>query len=242
MGTNLNPAKKNNHDIQTTLAAGSWPALLKEVTVKTGSTRGFESFPGDWIAYVAAVSAGLFCAVSLYWASGGTAGLQTVGGFAERMARAGGSRSAMVIWVTVVVKAVGVILPLSLVRPWGRIVSRRWRAAACGAASVILVLYGGIQVISEALVELGVIRPAGAVDWVALRWHLELWDSWFLLWGLLLGTATWCFHCSIRVRPTSQSLPPRPTETPDVVGADLLYGHVPPRPSEWEVPDGQSFA
>ena len=70
---------------------------------------------------MAAVSAGLFCAVSLYWASGGTAGLQTVGGFAERMARAGGSRSATLIWVTVVVKAGGVILPLSLVRPSGRI-------------------------------------------------------------------------------------------------------------------------
>ena len=55
--------------------------------------------------------------------------------------------------------------------------------------------------IAEALVELGVIRPAGSVDWVALRWHLELWDSWFLLWGLLLGTATWYFHRSIRVRP-----------------------------------------
>ena len=123
--------------------------------MKTGSTHEIESFPGDWIAYVAAICAGLFCAVSLYWASGGTAGLHTVGGFAERMARAGGSQSTTVIWVTVVVKAVGVLLPLSLVRPWGRIVTRRWRAAACGAASVILVLYGGIQVIAEALVELG---------------------------------------------------------------------------------------
>lgn len=181
--------------------------------MNTGSTHEIESFPGDWIPYVAAICAGLFCAVSLYWACGGTAGLGTVGGYAERMARAGGSQSATVIWVTVVVKAVGVILPLSLVRPWGRMVTRRWRAAACGATSLILVLYGGIQVIAEALVELGMIRPAGSVDWVALRWHLELWDSWFLLWGLLLGTATWCFHCSIRVRPTSRSLPPRWTES-----------------------------
>jgi Protein of unknown function (DUF3995) len=175
--------------------------------VKTDATHQIESFPGDRIASVAAICAGLFCAVSLYWASGGTAGLDTVGGFAERMARAGGSQSATVIWVPVVVKAVGVVLPLSLVRPWGRIVSGRWRAAACGAASLILVLYGGTQVIAEALVELGMIRPAGSVDWVALRWHLELWDSWFLLWGLLLGTATWCFHRSIRVRPRDSEPP-----------------------------------
>jgi hypothetical protein len=186
--------------------------LPKAATVKTGSTREIETFPGDRIAYVAAICAGLFCAVSLYWASGGTVGLNTVGGFAERMSRSGGSQSATVIWVTVLVKAVGVILPLSLVRPWGRIVERRWRVAVCGAASVILVLYGGMQVIAEALVEFGMIRPAGSVDWVALRWHLELWDSWFLLWGLFFGTATWCFHRSIRVRPTSRSLPPRSTE------------------------------
>ncbi len=176
-------------------------ASKEEVTVKTDATYEIESFPGDWIAYVAAICAGLFCAVSFYWACGGTAGLDTVGGYAERMARAGGSQSATVIWVTVVVKAVGVILALSLVRPWGRIVTRRWRAAACGAASVILVLYGGTEVIAEALVELGVIRPAGSEDWLALRWHLELWDSWFLLWGLLLAAATWYFHRSIRVRP-----------------------------------------
>jgi hypothetical protein len=180
--------------------------------VKTGSTHEVESFSGDRIAYATAICAGLFCAVSLYWASGGTVGLYTVGGFAERMARAGGSQSEMVIWVTVVVKAIGVILPLSLVRPWGRTVTPSWRAAACGAASVILVLYGGIQVTSEALVELGVIRPAGSVDWVALRWHLELWGFWFLLWGLLLGTATWCFHCSRRVGPPSRSLRPRSPE------------------------------
>jgi hypothetical protein len=62
------------------------------------------------------------------------------------------------------------------------------------------------------LVELGMIRPVGSVDWVALRWHLELWDSWFLLWGLLLGTATWCFHSSIREGPMSRGLAPRSSE------------------------------
>jgi FtsP/CotA-like multicopper oxidase with cupredoxin domain len=32
---------------------------------------------------------------------------------------------------------------------------------------------------------------AGPVDWTALRWHLFLWDPWFLSWGLLLGVAAW---------------------------------------------------
>jgi hypothetical protein len=46
------------------------------------------------------------------------------------------------------------------------------------------------EVTAEALVETGAIKPSGSVDWTALRWHLELWDPWFLVWGLLLAVAT----------------------------------------------------
>ena len=34
-------------------------------------------------------------------------------------------------------------------------------------------------------------RSLPRVDWGALRWHLFLWDLWFLVWGLLLGVAAW---------------------------------------------------
>jgi len=37
----------------------------------------------------------------------------------------------------------------------------------------------------------GVVSPAGAVDRTALRWHVMVWDLWFLAWGLLLGVAAW---------------------------------------------------
>ena len=37
----------------------------------------------------------------------------------------------------------------------------------------------------------GAINPAGPVDRTALRWHVLLWDLWFLIWGLLLGVAAW---------------------------------------------------
>jgi hypothetical protein len=54
---------------------------------------------------------------------------------------------------------------------------------------VALTLYGGLLVAVGALVLAGVIRPAGPVDRTALRWHVLLWDLWFLVWGLLLGVA-----------------------------------------------------
>jgi len=51
----------------------------------------------------------------------------------------------------------------------------------------VLVVYGAAEVTAEALVETGVIKPSGSVDWTTLRW---LWDPWFLVWGLLLAAAT----------------------------------------------------
>ncbi len=81
----------------------------------------------SWDAYDAFVCAGMFAAVSLYWALGGSIGLRGVGGYAARMARSGGATATVAIWATVAVKAAGAILALSLIRRWGEIVPRRWR-------------------------------------------------------------------------------------------------------------------
>jgi hypothetical protein len=42
-----------------------------------------------------------------------------------------------------------------------------------------------------ALALTGVPEPDGPVDRRALRWHVLLWDAWFLLWDLALAVATW---------------------------------------------------
>jgi hypothetical protein len=55
--------------------------------------------------------------------------------------------------------------------------------------SVLLVLYGGLNVLLGAVVLSGLIHPAGSVDRTALRWHVGLWDLWFLVWGILLALA-----------------------------------------------------
>jgi hypothetical protein len=54
----------------------------------------------------------------------------------------------------------------------------------------VLVLYGGASVVAGILVLSGAVHPPGPVDRNALRWHVELWDLWFLVWGLLLAVAT----------------------------------------------------
>ena len=140
--------------------------------------------------YGAAAAAFGYAAVSLYWAAGGTAGLSTVGGTAQTMARTGGAAAAVGIAAIVLLKTAGGLLALAMVMPWGRRLPRRAVSMARLAGSALLIVYGPVEVAGEALEEAGIIRPS-TPDWAALRWHLALWDPWFLAWGLLLAAATW---------------------------------------------------
>lgn len=54
---------------------------------------------------------------------------------------------------------------------------------------MVLIVYGGLNVLAGALVLSGVIHRSGSTDWTALRWHVGVWDLWFLVWGILLAAA-----------------------------------------------------
>ena len=145
---------------------------------------------GTVAAYAAAVVAFAYALVSLYWALGGHALVTTVGGYVEQFARRGGALPVVLALAAAAAKAVGGLLALALVRPWGRVIPRRWLLIGSSAASVLLVGYGGLNVIAGALVLSGVIHPGGGVNRTALRWHVGVWDLWFLMWGILLALAT----------------------------------------------------
>jgi len=154
-----------------------------------------------WAAYGACALAFAHAGVSVYWALGGTGGLATVGGFAERWARSPSTATLIIVWATVVLKMLGGFLALALVRPWGVKLPRPFVLLAGTAAAALLTLYGGVLVLAAVLVETGVVRPGTPVDWRGLRWHLGLWDLWFLIWGVLLGIAVWSFHRGRRPAP-----------------------------------------
>jgi hypothetical protein len=144
---------------------------------------------GRVAAYGAFTLALGYALVSLYWAAGGTRGLGTLGEPLERLARSGDASAAIVISIVIVLKLMGAFLALALVRPWGRRIPRRLLLVAGVVAAAVLVLYGAVEVLGESLVETGAIRPSGHVDWRALRWHLGVWDLWFLAWGVTLAVA-----------------------------------------------------
>jgi uncharacterized membrane protein len=62
-----------------------------------------------------------------------------------------------------------------------------FRAAIGGGA--LLAHYGGVLVVAGALVLAGAIDSSEPVDEYALRWHVFLWDMWFLVWGAALALA-----------------------------------------------------
>jgi hypothetical protein len=135
---------------------------------------------------LAAAFAFASAATSAYWLFGGTALLDTVGGSIERLARdrsiaalAGGA-------VTVMAKVIGGVLALWVVR------SRSRRLATFAAAvGWLLALYGAVLTVVGGLALLGVFGSAGErpANERALRWHVMLWDPWFLVWGVALAVA-----------------------------------------------------
>ena len=135
-------------------------------------------------AYGAAVLAALSAAVSAHWLAGGTWLLSTVGGAVEAQGRQGGAVVTGGLALVVVLKLGVAGLALALAHPPAGRRLRRLGGTTALLAGSVLTLYGGVLVAVGALALTGVLgEPA---DPTALRWHVLLWDPWFLLWGLLL--------------------------------------------------------
>ena len=123
-----------------------------------------------------------------------------MGGAIEELARTSDPAGVALGIGAGLLKVAGGLLALALVRPWGRAIPHQPLLGAAWAASVVLTAYGGLLVAVGALVLTGLISPSGPVDRTALRWHVLLWDLWFLVWGLVLGVAAWHFGRESRRR------------------------------------------
>src|SRR3954465_4066226 len=140
-------------------------------------------------ASVAAALAFASAAVSLYWSAGGTWLLDTVGGPIEELARDRSLAGIALGLTAVAIKVFAGVLALALRHPPLRGTRRRLLLIANAAAAVILCAWGGANVAVGSLALGGAITPAGDVDRHAPRWHVLLWDLWFLLWGVALAVA-----------------------------------------------------
>ena len=121
---------------------------------------------------------------SAYWALGGRFLLDTVGQWAVDLADRSPGVTAVGLGAVAVAKAAGAVVPLLVEAR--RLPGRRvWRALAW-VGGVVLVLYGGANIVVAWLVLRGVVEPEGGYDERAMLGHAALWDPLFLLWGALL--------------------------------------------------------
>ena len=131
----------------------------------------------------------LYAAVSVYWGTGGTWLLDTVGGSLARLGRSHSPSVLTAVWGAAVLKAIAAVLPLLAVRAHGASAAgRRVRALAWTAAGV-LTTYGVVLTAVGLLVQADLISRSAHPDNRALAWHAYFWDPWFLIWGLLAAIA-----------------------------------------------------
>ena len=154
------------------------------------SARGFGW--NIWTAYAACGWSLLFALMSFYWALGGELGVKTLGSGIQSLADDPGF--VAVVWLTGVAKVVGGLFALTLVYPWARWLSPRWKLILAWVGGAGLALYGGVQLIIEGMVLGGAMKVSGPVDWEGLRWHVWLWDPWWLLGGVLFLLAAWQYQ------------------------------------------------
>lgn len=147
-----------------------------------------------WFAYAAAVWAFVFAALSFYWAAGGRVGVMTLGEGIERLALARDPELIATTWITGVLKGIAGLLALALVQRWGRVFPRRVLRLGARGASLVFLGYGIVNVIQHAMMIADPSRIGellGSVE--AVRWHLALWDPFWIIGGLLFSGAAYYF-------------------------------------------------
>lgn len=87
-------------------------------------------------------------------------------------------------WVAVPLKAGLGLLALATVQSWARVIPRRLLLISTYGLGIGMALYGTLGLVVDGLRLLGALAvPADA--WPSLRWHVFLWDPWWLLGGIL---------------------------------------------------------
>ena len=130
-----------------------------------------------WAGYAACAWALLFTLPHVYWAVGGTAGLQGRG--------MDGALSVINI-VSIPLSLAAALVALAMIRPWGRALPRRLLASAAWLACVVLTLRGGAGLLQNAL---------GEEDPPLL---FKVFEPGFLIGGILFGVAAWHYSRSTR--------------------------------------------
>jgi hypothetical protein len=127
----------------------------------------------------------VFAVPSFYWAMGGWVGTaSTISPSLVKLAQERNPGFIAVLWGTGVLKVVGGLLGLALVRrrAWGRGINRLLQLMAWGAGG-LLVWHGALFIGQGLLVQAHIIELAPELMSVS-RWYTYLWGPWFVVGGV----------------------------------------------------------
>jgi hypothetical protein len=146
--------------------------------------------------YAAAAWAFVFALMSFYWGLGGRAGIHTLGPGLAALANDPWF-VALGLWGAGIAKVIGGLVALALVRPWGRAFPRRLLLIAAWVGGGGALLYGTALFIQHGLMLAGILAIPAGLGPVAARWHLLLWDPWWVSGGLLFVVTAKVFSLSV---------------------------------------------
>ena len=150
------------------------------------------------LVWVAGALGVVHAAASLYWALGGRWLLATVGRWAVDLSVQAPLTADLALGLVALVKLLAAAVPIGVA--YGKVGRRRFWRAVSWVGGLLLVVYGGINIVVSAAVLGGLIRPAGGYDLEAMRGHAYLWDPLFFLWGSALVLSLWFSHQEIPSR------------------------------------------
>jgi len=131
-------------------------------------------------AYAAFVWALLFALSNVYWGLGGRLAVP----LADPEVAFGDPAFVVFNWAAVVLKVGLGLLALATVHPWGRVFPRLAMLIVTYAAGGAMLVYGGLGFVLDVLRLLGFLAvPSSGLT--SLRWHVFLWDPWWMLGGVL---------------------------------------------------------
>lgn len=157
----------------------------------TADVKRNPSGPARYVGFAACAWALAFAILSFYWAAGGTGGGATIGPAMERLGLARDPGFVAILWATGALKVVVGALALALTQPWGRRLPRWALLFAAWSAVLIMAVYeGAASLVQHALMVAGIVGTPAGLGSAAARWHLFLWDPWWLLGGVLVLLAT----------------------------------------------------
>lgn len=169
-------------------------------TDTAGAATSARSSPTARAGYAACAWALLFAAANVYWGLGGRFACPL-----PNCEAAFSDPSLVALNRLAVVLKVGLALvALATVQSWGRVIPRWALLGAAWGLGAGMTAYGGLGLVLDVLRALGVTGVPESGDWTAFRWHLLLWDPWWLLGGLLFVAAARHYQ---RRHMTGQSRP-----------------------------------